>query len=546
MLLAVAGLLFQLQVVAPHAVSATELGGPWLFRAGDNSEWASPGFDDRGWTRVMVPGQWSPPAPGSYRGYGWYRLHIELRPPIVSPLGLWLHSVATAFQVYVDGQPLGGYGGFPPGYRARSVIPLVVALPLASQTAGAHVIAVRVYSEETSGGLTGPVEIGPLRDLLAAARGPDLFLLSAAVLLIGIAVIQVFFWVRRPLARENAAIFAVCVCLALFFVVWMPSVRIATEPWIFWLRLYCAAAAAAAAAFAYAFRRIFDLDRYDRFIQGLALVYLVQVPLYLGVPSWSVLRTLSTWVLNSTLLAGSAVTLVLAALQLRSGARHARVLLWGSLILGITLAHDVLGSWGLIALQPSFPWLLVVGSVVFVVSLALTTAERFVESETAALYDRLTGLYRREVVMDALSREIRRSARMGQPLAVIMLDVDRFKQINDTLGHQAGDKVLHEIGRRMVEAGRAVDWLGRYGGEEFVGVLAATSQAGAVLAAERLRSAVASLPIATGRTTRTVTLSAGVATYDGGAEWPTTEQLVGAADAALYRAKDAGRNCVVS
>ncbi|MFI5280320.1 MAG: GGDEF domain-containing protein, partial [Gemmatimonadales bacterium] len=137
-------------------------------------------------------------------------------------------------------------------------------------------------------------------------------------------------------------------------------------------------------------------------------------------------------------------------------------------------------------------------------------------------------------------------ARVHQPLSVIMFDVDRFKLVNDTLGHQAGDRVLAEIGRRMLDAGRAVDWLGRYGGEEFIGVLAATDRAGGVLAAERIRNAVAALPIATGRTARTVTLSAGVSAYDGGEEWPTTEQLVGAADAALYRAKNSGRNCVVS
>ncbi|OGT95050.1 MAG: hypothetical protein A2083_05345 [Gemmatimonadetes bacterium GWC2_71_9] len=96
----------------------------------------------------------------------------------------------------------------------------------------------------------------------------------------------------------------------------------------------------------------------------------------------------------------------------------------------------------------------------------------------------------------------------------------------------------------MVDAGRAVDWLGRYGGEEFLAVLAATSKAGAVLAAERLRTAVSALPVATGRTARTVTLSAGIAAFEGAGEWPTTETLVGAADAALYRAKNDGRNCV--
>jgi len=106
--------------------------------------------------------------------------------------------------------------------------------------------------------------------------------------------------------------------------------------------------------------------------------------------------------------------------------------------------------------------------------------------------------------------------------------------------------VLTEVGRRMLDAGRSVDWLGRYGGEEFMAILAASDRPGATLAAERLRAAVSALPIATGRTARTVTLSAGVATFAPGSEQPTVEQLVGAADAALYRAKNNGRNCVMS
>ena len=419
-------------------------------------------------------------------------------------------------------------------------------MPTESQTPGAHVIAVRVYSAETVGGITGSVTIGPVQRLERSAFWPDVLLSSTAVLLVGIGLMQLFFWIRRPHAREHAAIFMTCTCAGLFFVWWMPSVRVAIEPALFWYRFYLASASAAAAAYCYAFRRIFDLDRSDKMIRAFAFVSLLEMALFLAVPSWSALRGLASYLLNPTLLAISAVTLVLVVIRFRHGDRHARILLWGTVLLAAALVHDIVQAWGALAVRPAFPWMTLAGTLVFSGSLAMTTGERFIESETAALFDRLTGLYRREVVVDALSREIRRAARVHQPLTVIMFDVDRFKLVNDTLGHQAGDKVLAEIGRRMRDAGRAVDWLGRYGGEEFVGVLAATDRAGGVLAAERIRSAVAALPIATGRTARTVTLSAGVSAYDGGEEWPTTEQLVGAADAALYRAKNSGRNCVVS
>ncbi len=542
MVLALVGLLTQIQVAGPPA-GPIDLAGPWRFRAGDDPAWAAPGLDDTGWDTVRVPARWNRLVPPGYRGAGWYRLRFEMREPATVPLGLWFTSVATAFEVYVDGRRVGGVGGFPPAYRARTVVPLVVPLPPEAHAAGAHLVAVRVYSAERIGGLVGGVSLGPLQALERRAFRPDLYLVGATVLLIGIGLIQIFFWIRRPFAGEHAAIFAVCACLALFFVFWMPSVRVALEPHVYWLRFYLAAAAASAAAYCVAFRRIFQLDD-DRLVLGLSGIFLVMVPLFLALPAWDHLRLLASFGLNPLLLVGSLITLVIAVRRLREGAQHARILLWGTALLAVTLFHDVLTDYGVLSVQPAFPWLTLAGAVGFVGSLALTTAERFVESETAALYDRLTGLYRREVVMDALAREIRRASRVRQPLAVIMLDVDRFKQINDTLGHQAGDRVLAEVGRRMLDAGRAVDWLGRYGGEEFIAVLAATDTAGARLAAERIRNAVSALPIATGRTGRTVTLSAGVAAYDGGEEWPTTEQLVGAADAALYRAKNAGRDRV--
>ena len=543
MLAAMCALLLQVRVVEPRN-GIVALDGTWRFRAGDSATWAQASWDDHDWQALAVPGPWRPTSAPAYRGTGWYRLHVTFASTPSNPVGLWLRSVAAASEVFVDGVKIGGLGGFPPEYRPRTVIPLVAALPPPLQLPGPHVIAVRVYSEERVGGITSSVLIGPVQELERAAYRPDLPLLSAAVLLIGIGVMQLFFWVRRPWAREHAAIFAVCLSTALFFVWWMPSVRVALEPLTFWLRLYLASAAAAAASYCYAFRKIFVLERSDRWVRVLAIVFLLQVPVFLTVPGWSAMASLASLLLNPTLLIAALFTLALAVTQMREGTRHARTLLWGTLLLTVTLVHDIFTNWGLIAVRPSFPWLTVLGSVGFVASLSLTTAEKFVESETAALYDRLTGLYRREVVLDALSREIRRASRVKQPLAVIMLDVDRFKQLNDTLGHQGGDKVLAEIGRRMADAGRVVDWLGRYGGEEFIAVLAATDKDGARLAAERLRAAVSALPIATGRTARTVTLSAGVAAYEGGGDWPTTEQLIGAADGALYKAKNAGRNRV--
>jgi diguanylate cyclase (GGDEF)-like protein len=515
----------------------------WRIKSGDSAVWALPTYDDRSWRVARTPASWMEEGLSGYRGYAWYRWTYEVGELPPQPLGIRFRSVATAFEAFVDGQPMGGVGDFPPRYRARSVVPVVFALPISAMAPGRHVVAVRVYSAEPVGGLVGSVRIGSLEGLRAEQTRRDLALLATALLLLGIGLHQVFFWIRRLQALEHLFIFLYCFTLSLFFVTWMPSVRLAVEPVVFWYRLYLALATLATGFFCQAFRRIFELEE-DRVVRWASVYFFALVPLALLAPTWAQVRAVAVWLLNPALLIIAATVLVLAIGQLRQGARHARILLWGTLILAAALFHDILVDWGLLALRPAFPWLILVGCVCFVASLAMTTAQKFVDTETAALYDRLTGLYRREVVMDALGREIRRAARTRQPLGVLMLDLDRFKQINDTLGHQAGDRALAEVGRRLAEAGRAVDWLGRYGGEEFLGVLAATDESGSRQAAERLRRAVAALPIALGRTTRTITLSGGVAAYDGGDSWPTAEQLVGGADAALYRAKAAGRNCV--
>ena len=541
---ALLAILLQARFAAPPS-GTLELAGAWRFRTGDSAAFARPSLNDSAWATLPVPGSWSELGHAGYRGYAWYRTRYVLEGPPATPLGIRFRSVATAFEAFVDGERLGGVGGFPPSYRARSLVPVVFVLPATALTAGEHLIAVRVYSAEAIGGIVGEVHFGAVTDVMVISHRLDVYLIATAVLLLGIGLYQVFFWLRRPEATEHLFIFFCCTGLGLFFVTWMPSVRLALEPVVYWYRLYLALAAASTAAFGFAFRRIFELDN-DRLMAGLSLFFLALVPPALLLPGWGQIRALARYVVSPALLVTSGVIVVLALAQLRRGVRHARALLWGTLVLGMTLLYVLLADWGLLSVRPSFPWMLLIGCIAFVASIAMTTAQKFVDTETAALYDRLTGLYRREVVMDALAREIRRAQRTHQPLAVIMLDIDRFKQVNDTLGHQAGDRVLAEIGRRMREAGRAVDWLGRYGGEEFLGVLAQTQLPGGEQAAERLRQAVAALPIATGRTTRTITLSAGVGAYDGGADYPTAEQLVGAADAALYRAKDAGRNRVAS
>jgi diguanylate cyclase (GGDEF)-like protein len=155
--------------------------------------------------------------------------------------------------------------------------------------------------------------------------------------------------------------------------------------------------------------------------------------------------------------------------------------------------------------------------------------------------DALTGVSSRTSLIDVLEGAIGRSAKTGQPLCVIMADLDHFKNVNDSYGHMVGDKVLAEVGARIRAALREFDLVGRYGGEEFVIVLENTSRHTALQVAERVRQRIASQPINTGGHRLDVTISQGLAVRTDGDD---LQSLLKRADDAMYKAKRAGRNCV--
>ena len=160
----------------------------------------------------------------------------------------------------------------------------------------------------------------------------------------------------------------------------------------------------------------------------------------------------------------------------------------------------------------------------------------------AAELDALTGIANRGSFDTRLAVESRRAVDLGLPLSLILFDVDHFKSINDTYGHQTGDEVLRRIGALLQDRLRGSDFGARYGGEEFAVLLADTNNEGAMILAERLRTAVSELRVPAGDEELTPTASFGVASFpDHG-----VSQLVAAADAALYDAKRAGRDRAVA
>ena len=176
-------------------------------------------------------------------------------------------------------------------------------------------------------------------------------------------------------------------------------------------------------------------------------------------------------------------------------------------------------------------------------AVTLKNAERFELIRRMATIDGLTGLFNHRQFQVRYEESIARAKRSGQPLAVLLMDIDHFKAVNDTYGHPAGDEVLRGVAARLAETVREVDLVARYGGEEFVALLEGCGTEGAMAMGERIREAIAGSPLpAGGGQSLDITLSLGVACFPLHGEH--REALLEHADQALYSAKRGGRNRV--
>jgi diguanylate cyclase (GGDEF)-like protein len=158
----------------------------------------------------------------------------------------------------------------------------------------------------------------------------------------------------------------------------------------------------------------------------------------------------------------------------------------------------------------------------------------------AAMHDFLTRLWNRAEIVSFLERELVRAKREKKPVGIVLLDVDHFKSINDSLGHRTGDLVLKELAQRLRSQLRGYDGVGRYGGEEFLLVLPGCDLGGALARTAEIQRSVAAAPFAPDLVKVSITVSMGVTIAHGGAVASAT--LLHDADLALYRAKNSGRN----
>ncbi len=196
---------------------------------------------------------------------------------------------------------------------------------------------------------------------------------------------------------------------------------------------------------------------------------------------------------------------------------------------------------------PMLYGILALEGLVFVIAsgftfVALTKERAEVAQRRAATIDSLTGVFNRRAFFDRAERLVRRAEVDTRPLAVLLFDIDRFKQINDRFGHPVGDRLLIEFTTLATQLLRPTDLFGRIGGEEFAAILPGAPRAAAVAAADRVRAAFAAVIVTEGEADVRATVSVGVTVVDG--EEIGLDRLIAIADRALYRAKHNGRNMV--
>ncbi len=177
-------------------------------------------------------------------------------------------------------------------------------------------------------------------------------------------------------------------------------------------------------------------------------------------------------------------------------------------------------------------------------ALTLRRSKLYKDVERLAITDGLTDVYTRRYFLERFEEEIKRAAAKKIKLSFIMLDVDHFKMVNDQFGHLTGDYVLKEISLIIKENIREIDFVGRYGGEEFCIVLPETDLEGAFLVAERIRKSAQDRLIKAYDASVRITLSLGISTFP--SHGKQTDELIDKADWALYRAKTQGRNRIVA
>ena len=519
------------------------LAGTWEFALGDPPGGVAE-LDGLPFRPVPVPGSWQKGGvPG--HGTGWYRVTFDLDPSLaIVPLAFACPQIRDADEVFLDGQPIGRTGEFPPDYDKGTIVERIYELPPSrSAIPGRHTLAVRVYNAgPRGGGITGVPRIDSVSTAFHARafrEAPRAFLAAAFAAL---GLFSLLFFLRDRGQADFLYFFLTTTGTAVFIVSWLSFWAISGLPLTFLFRVGHAGMFAVPAMTLLLFLKFFERP----VAKGHVALLSAQCAGTVACLLWP--RADDLYYLLPVALALGAVAaadvVVHLAIAARRRAPHSRLVLGATLLAVAAAAFDGAGVLGL-GIGTSVDFALSGPACFVLMSCFLASmADRLARLRLAASTDPLTGLANRTVLFDRLSLEIARARRHGHPVALGILDLDSFKPFNDRYGHVAGDRLLVEVGRALLDSIRDTDLAARFGGDEFVVLLPDADATQALTCFERIRLRIARARVAGAEEGDTA--SAGIAVFD-----PTVRSSVSVsawlrqADAALYAAKAAGRNRVL-
>ncbi len=527
-------------------------------------------------TFLTAPDAWNgqpgPEGPLPGRTWGTYRavLHLDENTP---PLGLKLMEMCTAYRLYINGRLTAANGS--PGPSLQSSIPRFRPLlaPLPSNPPGGdspgqvEILLHIANFRQRVGGAWGQILLAPTGQLLdRREKTVALELFLAGALLIMSAYHLVLFLFRRQ-ARAALTFSLITLLLGIrtlitgerFLIQILPQVSWTAFTYMEYFTFYLLGP-----LFLLFFSRLYPREFHRPFLRISLLVCAVFNGIVLTTPSFIFTHTIYAYQGLSLVLGVYLIGVLFRALRHRR--EGAVVFSIGMAALFLALVNDILNSNGVLHSGILAPQ----AAAVFIFAQALVLAQRFtgamertevyareirelnrnlerkVLERTSALKemaqrDSLTQLYNHGAILKRLEEQILLVKRYGRPLSILMLDIDHFKKINDSWGHQQGDIILKQSCRVIQQSLRDSDLAGRYGGEEFLIILPETQLEDAIHAAERIRSRIEKLGPTLSPPIR-FTVSGGIADFRDNI---SAEEMIDQADKHLYRAKEGGRNRVV-
>ena len=544
---------------------------PWQFRPGDDMSWADPQYDSADWVERMVPEPWPVGGFPETRQFAWYRLTLKLdlqdaeRQQGLGQLAVRLGKILSAYEIYAGGQLLGGAGKLPPLSEVDFDRMRVLSIPAdAVASDGTLVLALRVWGGESvamgfsrAGPFRGDFRLGDHRTLLLSGLVAELPGLLVGVLFLGFGFYHLYLYSRNKqlitylwygLLAIDIGIYSLMLTQWKFMLDWpflafkkielgaiylFPALAVQMtwsllrQPVGVWLRAY-----------QWVFVAFFVVLVAVQ--SQAAMYYTLTIWQYFTVP----ILLLVTWLIVRKALAGN---------------REARTVIVGVLLFVATCINDLMIDLVGVGNTRLLPFGFVAIMLAMSASLAnrltgmLAGLEKEVAQRTEALsqaneklaaaarIDPLTNLLNRRGFSAEVTDEMHRMYRSGRRFNLLLADIDKFKNFNDLHGHACGDYVLKRAASIFQTKLRAVDRVGRWGGEEFIVLLPETELEGASSLAEKLRQDIAEYVFEFNGRPLNITMTFGVASFKMG---DTLDSCIARADAALYRGKKRGRNNV--